>query len=137
MPKDNEDRVRFDDDDAGGPSSTEGLSGVPEIIRRFAALGLSGFFTTESALRKALGDTLPRDWVDFAADQSERTREELFDRVVAEFGRVIEKIEFAELLNEMLEGRTIEIQTKIRLGPKTKNGDEPPRAARDGQDDPS
>ena len=117
MPKDDADRAPLDDDEPDSRAS-EGLPGVPEIIRRFAALGLSGFFTTESALRKALGDTLPQDWVDFAADQSERTRQELLDRIVGEFGRIFEDLEFVELMDELLEGRTIEIETKIRLGPR-------------------
>jgi len=135
MPRDQEDRAPLDDDAEAGSDSTEGLFGVPDIIRRFAALGLSGFFTTESALRKALGDTLPQDWVDFAADQSERTREELFDRVVSEFGRIIENLEFVELLEQLVEGRTIEIETKIRLGPRTTSAGESAQAVRDERTD--
>jgi len=133
MPKDDADRAPFDDDEEHDAHSSESLSGVPEIIRRFAALGLSGFFTTESALRKALGDTLPRDWADFAADQSERTRQELLDRIVGEFGRILENLEFVELLDELLEGRTIEIETKIRLGPKAEGAEEAPDGERAGR----
>ena len=95
---------------------SDGLSGVPEIIRRFAALGLSGFFTTESALRKALGDTVPKEWVDFASEQGERTRHELFDRIAVEIGRVLEGVEPSEIVERLLEGRTIEVNATIRLG---------------------
>ncbi len=108
-----------DQSDEDDSPRSDGLSGVPDAIRRVAALGLSGFFSTESALRKALGDTLPKDWVDFAAEQGDRTRDELLDRITAEFGRVIENLEFADLMAQLLEGRTVEIETKIRLGPKT------------------
>jgi hypothetical protein len=56
---------------AGRPSSlleqadsenedAEGQPVVQELIRRMANLGLSSFFTTESAVRKALGETVPK-----------------------------------------------------------------------------
>ena len=40
---------------ASGP-----LSAIPELMRRAIAMGLSGFFFTEEAIRKALGDAMPR-----------------------------------------------------------------------------
>ncbi len=110
------DKTEKDDD-------SDGLYGVPEIIRRFAALGLSGFFTTESALRKALGDTVPKEWTEFAAAQSERTRQELLDRIASEFGRVLGKVEPRDLLEHLIEGRTIEVSAKIRLGSRTSRTD--------------
>lgn len=91
--------------------------GVQELIRRMAAVGLSGFFTTETALRKALGDTLPKEWVDFAAGQSERTRHELLDRLAGEFGKVLEQVELTDLMDQLLTGRTVEVTAQIRLGP--------------------
>jgi hypothetical protein len=94
----------------------DSTGGVPDFIRRLAAVGLSGFFTTESALRKALGDTLPKEWVDFAAEQSERTRHELLDRLAGEFGKVLEQVDLGELMNHLLTGRTVEVTAQIRLG---------------------
>lgn len=91
------------------------LGPVPDLIRKLAALGLSGFFTTENALRRALGDTVPKEWADFAADQSERTRIEMLDRLSSEIGRVMENVEFGDVLANLLEGRSIEINAKIRL----------------------
>ena len=63
--------------DTDGDPSPPGA--LPEMVRRMVALGLSGFFTTEEALRRALGDTIPQDWVDFATEQSERTRRDFSD----------------------------------------------------------
>ena len=40
----------------------ESLRAIPELMRRAIALGLTGFFTTEEAVRRALGDTVPKDW---------------------------------------------------------------------------
>ncbi len=44
------------------------LPALPELLRRVASIGFSGFFLTEAAVRKALGDTLPKDWIDFAVE---------------------------------------------------------------------
>lgn len=91
---------------------------IPELMRKALEIGFSGFFMTEGAIRKALGDTVPRDWIDFAVEQSERTRAELLERTSFEVGRAIENVDLAEVLSEVMEGRTIEIKTEIRLGPK-------------------
>ena len=92
-------------------------------------LGLSGFFLTEETIRKALGDTLPKDWADFAADQSERTRKEFLERLSFELAQSIEKVDLAQVLRDLMQGRTLEVKAEIRLG-----GDAPSKfhaAARD------
>ena len=90
---------------------------LPDMVRKMMALGLSGFFTTEEALRKALGDTIPQDWVDFAAQQSERTRRDFGDAVAKEVGRVLEQVDLAEMFGRILENRTVEIRARVRLLP--------------------
>ena len=93
-----------------------GLTGIPELFRRVLTLGLSGFFLTETAVRKALGDTVPKEWTDFAAEQSERTRAEFIERLTFEVARSLESVDLASVLQQMLEGRTLEIKAEIRLG---------------------
>jgi len=99
------------------------------MIRRLAALGLSGFFSTEGALRRAVGDTLPQDWVDFAAQQSERTRREFLERVATEIGKVFEGTDLREIAEQLLEGREIEVEARIRLRPRSCEGETPLPAA--------
>jgi hypothetical protein len=116
--------VRSQDPGALKEVDGNGLSGaIPDLFRRAMALGLSGFFTTEETIRKALGDTLPQDWIDFATAQSERTRTELMQRMTEEIGRVMERVELAELLERLLEGRTIEVTAQIRLGDQREQSD--------------
>ena len=88
------------------------------MIRRLAAVGLSGFFTTESALRRAVGETMPQDWVDFVSEQSDRGRQELFDRLAREMGRILEDMDLEELLENLVTDRTIEIEAKVRIRPR-------------------
>ena len=94
------------------------LLAVPELVRRVLSIGLSGFFLTEEAIRKALGDTVPRDWTDFVVSQSDRTRKEFLERLSFEIGQSLENIDLARVLTELLEGRTLEVNAEIRLTPK-------------------
>ncbi len=99
------------DEDGSGRIPT-----IPDLIRRAMAVGFSSFFTTEEAIRKALGDTLPQDWVEFVSAQSERSRKEFIDRLAQEFVRAVEKIDIYALAERLLEGRTIDVSAQIRLG---------------------
>jgi hypothetical protein len=92
--------------------------GIPDLVRRALSAGFSGIFMTGEALREALGDSVPREWADFAADQSARTRSEFIERMSVELGRAIEKIDWAVVLAALLEGRTLEVTAQIRLGDK-------------------
>src|SRR5262245_3709489 len=103
--------TRDEEGDTGGR-----LGAVPELLRKTVALGLSGFFLTEEAIRRALGDAIPRDWTDFAVEQSERARREFLERLSYEIAQSIEKIDVAAVLQQLLEGRTLEIRAEIRLG---------------------
>lgn len=106
--------------DGGGP-----LNALPEMLRKTLAAGLSGFFLTEEAVRRALGDTLPKDWSDFAVDQSNRMRAEFLERLSFEIARSLESVDLAAVLSQLLEGRTLEVSAKVRLVPDTKGGKRP------------
>jgi hypothetical protein len=106
--------------DAAGREDAPGL--VPELLRRVVGMGFSGFFLTEEVVRKALGETLPKDWVDFAAAQSERTRRELIDRVTNEVRRTLDGVDLPQLAERLLRGHSIEISGRVRFVP---HGDEP------------
>jgi hypothetical protein len=124
QPRAPEDDPESRDRRAGGQDDGgDRAGGVPEIFRKMMALGFSGLFTTEAAIRGALGDSVPRDWVDFLSDQSERTRAEFTQRLAEEFGKVLRDVDLAALASELLEGRTIEVQASIRLSPRDEDAD--------------
>lgn len=89
-----------------------------DLLRRLMTVGFSGLFTTESAIRGALGDTVPREWLEFFQEQSDRSRDEFVGRLAQEFVRVLENVDIGELAEQMLVGRTIEVTAKFRLGPR-------------------
>jgi hypothetical protein len=100
------------------PESAGPLNALPELMRKALSIGFSSFFVTEEAFRKALGETLPKDWIDFVVEQSGRTRTDFVDRLGSEVGRTLENADLAAMLEQLLEGRTLEIKAEIRLGPK-------------------
>jgi hypothetical protein len=101
-----------------GGNSAEAGGFFPEALRRVLTLGFTGFFLTEEALRKALGDSVPRDVAEFVLDQSQRMRAEFLDRMSREFGKVLERIDPVELARRLLEGRTVEVSARFRLVPE-------------------
>jgi len=100
------------------PQPGGSASGLPEMLRRVITTGLSGLFTTNEVVRRAVGDAMPREWVDFAVDQSERTRAEFIERLAGELARTLESLELVEMAERLLDGRTIEIRAQIQLLPR-------------------
>jgi hypothetical protein len=86
--------------------------------RKAIELGFTGLFTTEQTIRRALGETVPQDWVDFVSSQSERTRADFTDALVKGVGRSLDNLDLAETLDQFLSGRTIELTTRIRILPR-------------------
>lgn len=109
------DEISFED---GRFQETRSSGGVQDAFRKMMALGLSGFFTTEAAIRGALGDTVPREWVDFVSEQSERTRAEFTQKMAEEFGKILADVDLVELAEQLLEGRTVEVKAEFKLGPR-------------------
>lgn len=70
---------------------------------------------TEEAVRRALGDSVPKDTLQFLLDQSERMRADFLERLAKEFGRVISSMDPVEIAHRLLDGRTIEITTRFRV----------------------
>ena len=110
--------------DAGDLDERPG--GIPDLFRRMMTIGFSGLFTTEAAIRGAFGDTVPREWVDFVAEQSERTRDEFMQRLAREFAAALQGIDLVSLTEQLLEGRTVEVKAEFRLRPLDEEP-EPPR----------
>ena len=113
------DRGNKKESDELPPGSEDSGGGrIPDFARRLIGMGLSGFFLTEETIRRAVGDTLPKDWADFAVEQSERTRKEFLERLSFELAQSIENVDLASVVSDLLEGRTIEVRAEIRLGGK-------------------
>ncbi len=96
---------------------SEAAGFLPDLLRRGLTLGFTGFFLTEEAVRKALGESVPRDLMDIILSQSERTRAEFLDRLSKEFARALSSLDPVELVKRLMEGRSIEVSATFRLVP--------------------
>jgi hypothetical protein len=105
---------------AAGAGPEGGL--LPDLLRRGLSLGFSSFFMTEEAVRRVLGDKVPRDWQEFFVAQSERTRSEVVEALSREFGRALAGIDPADVLRHLLDGQTVEVTAQIRLQKATAAG---------------
>ena len=103
----------------------ERLSAIPELMRRAIALGLTGFFTTEEAVRRAIGDTVPKDWTDYISESSDRTRSDFLDRLSREIANTLKDIDLAAVLKELLEGRTLKVNAEFKLSDDPKSSKKP------------
>jgi hypothetical protein len=106
---------RSESAEAAAGSNSGPIYAIPELMRRAISMGLSGFFFTEEAIRKALGEAMPKDLQDFAVEQSRRTRAEFLERLSYEIGRTLENVDVAAVLAQLLAGRTLEVTARIRL----------------------
>lgn len=102
-------------EDLDGETGSESGGFFPELLRKGLSLGFTGFFMTEEAIRRAFGDSAPREVIDFVLEQSQKTRAELLDRLSREFGRTLQALDPVELARRLLDGRTIEISATVRF----------------------
>jgi hypothetical protein len=100
-------------DDPGGPGPSPIESLFQELVRRGASLGLSSFFLTEEAVRRAFSDRVPSEWLESWRRQGDEVRADIVDRAGKEFGNWLRSLDLPELLDEVL--ARYEISANIEL----------------------
>lgn len=88
---------------------------LPDLLRRTLTLGFTGFFMTEEAIRKALGETVPKDAIEYVLQQTERMRADFLEGISTEFGKAMTQMDPAEIVARLLEGRTVEVSARFRI----------------------
>ena len=114
-------RSGSDGREANPPQPDDAPLRVPDLLRRALGLGFAGLFSGEELLRRTLGDTVPREWVEFAAEQGDRTRRDFTERLAAELGRSLESIDLQQLAERLLQGHTVEVSARIRFLPRAED----------------
>ena len=94
---------------------------MQELIRRGTSLGLSSFFLTEEAVRRAFADKVPPEWVEYLGRQGEEVRSDLVDRLGKEFGNWLKSVDVPELVGELLE--RYDVSATIELSAARSRGD--------------
>ena len=89
-----------------------------EAVRRATGLGLSSFFTTEEAVRRAVADNLPDEWARYLSEQGDDLRGRLVDRLTAEFGDWLRGVDLEALMRQLLDDYEIKISFSLEADPK-------------------
>jgi hypothetical protein len=84
-----------------------------EAVRRAAQLGLSTFFSTEEAVRRAFAEAVPADWIDYLNRQGTDVRGELLDRMSREFGEWLSRVDMAQIMGKLLEEHDFEFKISV------------------------
>src|SRR5262245_31320107 len=84
-----------------------------EAVKRAAQLGLSTFFTTEEAVRRAFAEAVPADWIDYLNRQGTDVRAELLERMSREFGEWLQRVDMAQIMGELLEEHDFEFKISV------------------------
>jgi hypothetical protein len=135
----------YDDDNPKGGS--ESRSRLPDSIRKAVVGGLSAVLMTEEGIRNAVSDLrLPKDAIAFLAQQTERTRRELYRMVSDEVKGFLGNLDIGGALRKALAGMRVEVKAELRfvddgsgtqLKTETLHGRvAPPPDAEEGDDDP-
>ena len=119
--------------DREGPASSAGGSDprpsgpleslFQEAVKRATGLGISGLASTEEAVRRAVGDRLPTDWVQFFSDRGEGLRQELMDRLTSEFGQFLRSDEFEDKLRRLISDFDFDVSVRVSARPKRASSD--------------
>ena len=118
MARDRDDESELEQAEARRAGLFEAL--LHEAIRRTASVGFSSFFATEDALRRAFNDSVPRDWVDYAKDQSTELRSEMIERMSAEFGAWLRTVDMAQIMSKLLEEHDFDLKISVSANRRSK-----------------
>jgi hypothetical protein len=89
-----------------------------EAIRRATGLGISGLASTEEAVRKAVNERVPPDWLRFLSEQGGELRKELLERIAAEFGAFLRSPELDAKLRRLLDDYELRISLRRSADPR-------------------
>lgn len=105
--------MNWDDDDF---PKDEPKSRLPDSIRKALVGGLSAVFMTEEGIRNAVSDMrLPKDAINFLAQQTERTRRELGRMVSEEVKGFLGNIDINRALRKAIAGMRVEVRAELRF----------------------
>lgn len=104
------------DDDSDTRRSGESRSRIPDSIRKALVGGLSAVLMTEEGIRNAVSDLrLPKDAIAYLAQQTERTRRELYRMVSDEVKGFLGNIDINRALRKALAGMKVEVRAELRF----------------------
>ena len=91
-------------------------SGLSDSLRRAFVSGVSALFMTEEGIRSALSDMrLPKEALTYLAQQTDRTRKELFRAVSDEVKGFLKGVDLSGALRKALLGLKVQVKAEVRF----------------------
>lgn len=95
-----------------------------DLVKEVATMGLGTLFMTEEAVRNYLKEKkLPKDVVSALLDNVTRKKEDLYESVAKEFGRVLAKVDVTKEVARFLETHKVHVEAKLTFEPKEPKGE--------------
>jgi len=105
----------IDDTDAIDDESGR-AKGLTDSLRKAAVAGMTALFVTEEGIRGALGEMrLPKEALAYLAQQTDKTRRELFGAVSDELKGFLSGIDLPGELRKALKGLKLEVKAEVRF----------------------
>ena len=112
-----DDIEEIDDPDAGDEDGeSRRAKGLTDSLRKAAVAGMSALFVTEEGIRGALGEMrLPKEALAYIAQQTDKTRRELFGAVTDELKKFLSGVDLPGELRKALKGLKLEVKAEVRF----------------------
>jgi hypothetical protein len=90
-----------------------------DVVKEVTTMGLGTLFMTEEAVRNYLKDKkLPKEIVTALLENVGKKKEDLYDSVAKEFGRVLSKVDISKEVARFLETHKVSIEARLTFEPK-------------------
>lgn len=90
-----------------------------EVFKDVTAAGLATLFMTEEGIRGALRDKkLPKEIAALLLEGLNKKKDNLYEMMVKEFGKMLAKIDLQKELQKFLENHEMDIQAKVKFKKK-------------------
>lgn len=90
-----------------------------EVVKEVTTMGLGTLFMTEEAVRNYLKDKkLPKDAVAALLENVSKKKDDMYEGMAKEFGRVLSKIDISKEVARFLETHKVNIEAKLTFEPK-------------------
>jgi hypothetical protein len=108
------DDIQMEDRDFPDDEQDASRARLPDSIRRALLSGISAVMMTEEGIRSALGDMrLPKEALSYLAQQTDRTRRELFRAVSDEVKGFLKSTDLTGELRKALTGLKVNVKAEV------------------------
>ncbi len=98
------------------PPGRDSGGGLTDSIRKALLTGLSAVFMTEEGIRSVLSDMrLPKEALGYIAQQTDRTRRELFRAVNQEIRNFLQNVDWNREVRKAMTGLKVEVKAIVRF----------------------